>query len=65
MVNNVIFISNSSIQPSTYEIDTINRLSTTDTDSNKILKLILDLTYNRGLEHNYISIRCLKYVYHQ
>ena len=53
-------IPNNSTLPSIQTFKTPNRLSTVDTDSKKILKLIQGLKYNKAHRHDGISKRMLK-----
>ena len=53
-------IPNNSTLPSIQSFETSNRLSTVDTDSKKILKLIQSLNSNKAHGHDGISIRMLK-----
>ena len=53
-------IPNNSTLPSIQTFETSNRLSTVDSDSKKILKLIQGLNSNKAHGHDVISIRMLK-----
>ena len=52
--------SNNSTLPSTQTFETINRLSTVDTDLKKVLKLLQGLNSNKTHWYEGISIRILK-----
>ena len=55
------YTKHNSTLPSVQTFETSNRLSTVDTDSKKILKLIQCLNCNKAYGHDSISIRMLKF----